>query len=356
MAFIELDRKKLKHNYNYLSGLFSERDIAWGIVTKVLCGNPLFLKEVLELGIMQVCDSRVSNLQVIKELNPEIQTIYIKPPAQTAIPEVVKYADISFITEFETVKALSKEAQKQKKLHKVIIMIEMGDLREGVMRDEFIDFYARIFNLAQIEVIGIGTNLNCLSGVLPNQDKLIQLCLYKELIEAKFNRKIPLVSGGSSVTIPLLFKQLLPAGISHFRVGETLFFGNDIVDNVPIKEMQNNIFRLYAEIIELSEKPLVPEGEMGVNVAGHSIEINEEDYGKTSHRAILDMGLLDVDEKHIHPVDESIKFFGASSDMLVVDIGKNKKNYKVGDLIEFRLDYLGVLSALNSYYIEKRVV
>ncbi len=356
MAFIELNRKKLQHNYEYLSNLFDTSGIEWGVVTKVLCGNEKYLKEVIDLGMGQICDSRASNLKVIKELNPDVQTIYIKPPAKGTIPDVVKYADISFITEFETIKALSREARKQHKTHKVIIMIEMGDLREGVMRDEFIDFYARIFELSNIEVVGIGTNLNCLTGVLPNQDKLIQLCLYKELIEAKFNKEIPLVSGGSSVTLPLMFKQLLPTGINHFRIGETLFFGNDIVDNVPIEGMESDIFRLFAEIIELSEKPYIPEGEMGTNLSGHSFEIKEDDYGKTSHRAILDLGLLDVDQKHLSPVDTRLEFFGASSDMMVVDLGENSGNYKVGDTIEFRLSYLSVLSLLNSYYIEKKVI
>jgi len=73
-------------------------------------------------------------------------------------------------------------------------MIEMGELREGVMGDAFIDFYESVFNLSNIEVVGIGTNLSCLYGVLPNQDKLIQLSLYEQLIEAKFNKNIPYVS------------------------------------------------------------------------------------------------------------------------------------------------------------------
>ena len=356
MAYIELNRKKLQHNYKYLQKLFTEHNIQWGIVTKVLCGNELFLKEVLKLGINQVCDSRTTNLEVIKKIKPEIETVYIKPPARRNIKDIVSFADISFNTEYATIKQLSEEAGKQGKIHKIIIMIEMGDLREGVMRDEFIDFYARVFQLPHIEIVGIGTNLNCLNGILPNNDKLIQLSLYEQLIEAKFNKNIPYVSGGSSVTIPLLFKDLLPNGISHFRVGETLFFGNDLYSGTNLDNMQTKIFRLFAEIIELSEKPVVPEGEVGVNVAGHTIEINKSDYGKTSNRAILDLGLLDVEEKNIVPIDKELDFVGASSDMIVLDLAENKQNYKVGDLIEFELNYLGALSILNSNYIEKKVV
>ena len=120
--------------------------------------------------------------------------------------------------------------------------------------------------------------------------------------------------------------------------------------------MKSDIFSLFAEIIELSEKPFVPEGELGTNLTGHVVEINEEDYGKIAYRAILDLGLLDVEDSNIRPVDRDMEFIGSSSDMIVMDLGENKKNYKVGDLVEFEVNYLGLLSLLNSFYIEKRVV
>ncbi len=356
MAYIELNRKKLRYNYKYLDDLFRKNDIKWGIVTKLMCGNETFLREVLDLGIKQVGDSRVSNLKMIKKINPEVETMYIKPPPRRSIKSIVRYADISFNTEYTTIKVLSEAAIQLNKTHKIIIMIELGELREGVMRDDLIEFYGRVFELPNIEIIGLGTNLTCLSGVLPSQDKMIQLSLYKQLIEARFNKKIPLVSGGSSVTIPLILENRLPAGINHFRVGETLFFGNDIYHNVDIEDMQHNLFHLYTEVIELSEKPVVPDGELGENLEGESISINEELYGETTCRAIIDLGLLDVDREHMTPVDESIEFAGASSDVIVLDLGDNKRNYKVGDLIEFNLDYLGVLKILNSEYIDKKVV
>ena len=134
----------------------------------------------------------------------------------------MRYADVSFNTEFETIRLISEEAVRQNKKHKIIIMIEMGDLREGVLGDNLIDFYSSIFKLPNIEIVGIGTNLNCLNGVMPSHDKLIQLSLYKQLIDATFKVKIPWVSGGSSVTIPLLLKKMLPTGINHFRIGQTL--------------------------------------------------------------------------------------------------------------------------------------
>lgn len=355
MAFITLNSKKLRYNFIFLDDIFKKQDIQWCVVSKLLCGNKLYLNELLKLGMNQVADSRISNLKAIKNIDPGIETIYIKPPAKHSIPGVVKYADISLNTNIETIKKLSGEAEKQNRTHKIIIMIEMGELREGIMRDDLITFYAQVFELRNIEVVGIGTNLSCLYGVLPNNDKLIQLSLYKQLIEALFKIRIPLVSGGSSVTIPLMFQKMLPKGINHFRVGETLFLGTDVYNDTKFEKLHNDVFRLYAEIIELIEKPLVPMGEIGTNVSGESLQFNRHQVGQTTFRAIIDMGLLDIEENQIFPADPEIKIVGASSDMIVIDLGNNTKHYKVGDVLEFTMNYLGTVRIMNSKYIEKRL-
>lgn len=357
MAYLTLDRKKLKHNYTYLRDLFAESGIEWAIVTKLLCGEEKYLKEVIDLGIKEICDARISNLKKVKEMGPpDLHTVYIKPPATAAIEDIVRYADASFNTEFETIKLLSEEAGRQGKTHKVVIMIELGDLREGIMGDHLIDFYGSIFELPHIKVTGIGSNLNCLHGVMPSPDKLIQLALYKQLIEAKFDRKIPWVTGGTSVVIPLLYTRQLPANINHFRIGETLFFGNDLVHGNVFEEMESKVIRLFAEIIEITKKPVVPMGSMEENPSGEVFEINEEDYGRTTFRAILDLGLLDISYDYLIPEDEDFEYVGASSDMLVIDLQENPKGYKVGDIIPFDLKYMGALRLLNSAYIGKRVV
>lgn len=356
MAYIELDQEKLNHNFEFLKEMFGKNNIQWGVVSKLLCGNKAYLKVLLDMGVDEVHDSRISNLRAIKQINPEVQTVYIKPPPRRSLRSLVRYADVSFNTDYDTIRAISDEAVRQDTKHKIIIMIEMGDLREGVMGDLVVDFYASVFKLPNIEIIGIGANLNCLNGVMPSHDKLIQLSLYKQLIEATFKRKIPWVTGGSSITIPLLMKKMLPQGINHFRIGETLYFGNNLVTEKTIKGMKKDAFTLYAEIVELLEKPKVPIGELGTNLAGEEYEINERDYGKTSYRALIDVGLLDVEPKHLFPIKKGLEVTGASSDMLAIDLGSNRMKLKSGDLVGFHLDYMGVLSILNSNYIEKRIV
>lgn len=356
MAYITLNKTKLKYNFEYLNNLFKKNNIDWSIVTKLLCGNKDMLSELFSLGINQVCDSRITNLRIIKSLDKNIETMYIKPPARRSIRSVVKYADISMNTESHTVKLLSEEAQRQRKNHKVIIMVELGELREGVPDEKLISMFKKIYQLKNIEIVGIGTNLSCLYGVLPSKDKLNKLIEYRDMLESKFNHNIECVTGGSSVTIHLLLNNNLPKEVNHFRIGETLFFGTDVYSGHKMHFLENDIFKLYSQIIEISEKPLEPQGEFGTNVAGDTYQVKDELKGQTGMRAIIDIGLLDVDPDHIKPVVENIEVVGASSDMIVVNLDDVNKNYKVGDFIEFNLDYISALKLLNSRYVEKKIV
>ena len=143
--------------------------------------------------------------------------------------------------------------------------------------------------------------------------------------------------------------------MNHFRVGEALFFGKNLFTDGVIEGLSDQVLELYSQIIELSEKPVVPTGDLGVNPQGKAVQVEEDDYGKTSYRAIIDIGVLDIQPNYLVPVDDHIKITDASSDMLVLDVGSNPKKYKVGDMIRFKLKYMGALGLMSSDYIEKRV-
>ncbi|EAZ80334.1 alanine/ornithine racemase family PLP-dependent enzyme [Algoriphagus machipongonensis] len=356
MALLTLHRTKLKENFEFLKELFDSQKISWGVVSKLLCGNRMYLQELINLGVREIHDSRISNLAMVKKIKPSVQTVYIKPVSKRNVGKMVEFADVSLNSELNTIHWISEEAVLQKKKHKIIIMVETGDLREGVMGEQLVEFYSQIFQLPNIEVIGLGTNLNCLNGVMPSTDKLIQLSLYKQIIELKFNKKIPWVSAGTSVTIPLMLTHQLPLGINHFRVGETLYFGLDLFEEKLIEGMQGDVFVLHTEIVEMQEKPMLPVGNLANNPQGETAEIDTELYGQSSFRAILDIGLLDVDPKYLIPKDQGIEILGASSDMIIINLGKNLQNYKVGDSLTFDLKYMGALGLLNSDYVDKKVI
>jgi predicted amino acid racemase len=363
MAELLISTKKIQNNIKYLSDYFQSNNIHWSLVTKVFSGDKEFLKHVLTDDIIKkidsVGDSRLTSLKNLKEVNPGMRTIYIKPPAKMYADEIIKYADISLNSSFTTIIALNNSAKKLNKIHQIIIMVELGELREGIKRTELISFYEKVFKLSNIDIIGIGSNLGCMYGVEPSYDKLLQLSLYKELISAKFNKNLKYVSGGTSITLPLIENNSVPKDINHFRIGEAIFFGVSPLDNKQFKELSIDAFEFTANIIELEEKKIIPDGIISDGNIGHSADFDMQDITVTTTKAILDFGLLDVDQKDIEFIDESLQYVGITSDMLVIDIGKNKtkdgsQKYKIGDKIRFKPNYMAVARLLNSKFIDKK--
>lgn len=364
MAELIIHTENIKKNIRSLSDYFKGKSIEWSLITKVFSGDPDFLKHVLTDDVIEninsVGDSRLTSLKNLREVNPDMRTIYIKPPAIVYADDVVKYADISLNSSLDTILALNEAAQKQDLIHRVIIMIELGELREGVNGEDIVHFYERVFNLPHVEVIGIGSNLGCMYGVEPTVDKLMQLSLYKELISERFDKRLPLISGGTSITLPMLESGNLPEEINHFRIGEAAFFGISPLKNEPFLNLSTNTFEFEANILELERKQLVPEGVIGDANIGHTAEVNNNQTG-SSLKAILDFGLMDVDHTNLETTDQDLSFVGITSDMMVVDVGDNegkdgKPKYETSQPIRFTPNYMGVARLLSSKFIDKRYV
>jgi predicted amino acid racemase len=361
MAELVIKSTKILQNVEKLNHLFEKHCVQWTLVVKILSGHKEFLRQLLFNPIVKkihsVGDSRISGLKTIKEINPEIVTMYIKPPAMDTIKSIVAYADISLNSSFRTIEALNAEAKKQGKRHRVIIMIELGELREGILREKVVEFYTRVFQLENIDIEGIGTNLGCMYGVQPTYDKLLQMSLYKQLLEAKFNTKLPLISGGSSITLPLIGKSAMPKNVNHIRIGESAFMGTSPFDNKKFRDLTTDTFEYRSNIIELELKETTPDGIITEGNIGHTSDTDHLKYDK-SYRAIVDFGLLDVDIHELAPKDKEIRFAGTTSDMSVYDLGPattQKCKYKVGDKLIFTPSYMAVARLMNSKYIDKRL-
>ena len=261
------------------------------------------------------------------------------------------------ISSFRTIEAINAEAGRQGKRHRIIIMIELGELREGILREKVVEFYKRVFELDNIDIEGIGTNLGCMYGIQPTYDKLLQMSLYKQLIEAKFNTSLPLISGGSSITLPLVGKSAMPKNVNHLRIGETPFLGTSPFDGKKFRDLSTDAFEYLGNIIELELKETSPDGILTEGNIGHTAEDFEWDH---SYRAILDFGILDVDVHELVPKDPDLRFAGTTSDMSVYDLGpveKDKKcKYKVGDKAKFTPSYMAVARLMNSKFIDKRIL
>lgn len=359
MARLKVHVDRLLENIETINAFMRKHEKEWSLVVKVLGTDKAVLTKLLEhpaiLGTHSIAVSQWKSLRMVKDLNPSLRTMYIKPPSPKNVSYIVKYADISLNTTLSTIKALSDEAVKQNKTHQIIVMIEMGELREGIKREGLMPFYKNIFKLPNIQVVGIGTNLGCMYGIQPTYDKLIQLVLYEQLIEAKFKRSLELVSGASSITMPILERGKVPKGINHFRIGEAAFLGTSPLDNKPILGLNTGAFTFEATIVELYKKENQPDGVITDAAVGNTSEDEILEEG-SSYKAILDFGVLDVDADHLIPEDPDLKFFGNSSDLTVYDLGDNPRAYKTGDTLRFRLKYMAVAKLMYSRFVEKILI
>lgn len=354
MNQLTIDLLALRHNIHQVDEWVSaHHDASWTLVTKVLCGHPGVLEALRALGVRSMADSRLSNLEAIASACGDVETWYLRLPHLPVVDDVVRLADVSLNSEVEIIEALNEAARRQDSVHRIIIMIELGDLREGVLPGSLAEFYERVLNLSNIEVIGIGSNLGCLSGAIPTIDQYSHLSLYHELLELKFGHRLSMISAGTSAALPLLRDGVVPAKINHFRVGESVFLGTDLVNGGTLAGLRDDAITLDVHVVEVREKSLSPTGETTDMMPFESLQTSEQPPGSRGHRAIVTIGHLDTDVGGLTPVDERYELVGASSDLSVVNLGSNPENLTVGDTIQFRPSYGALVRLMLSKYIDK---
>jgi ornithine racemase len=355
MNRVVIDLGVMKHNIEVVDRWMTSHGASWTLVTKCLCGHADTLLGLQMLGVRSIGDSRLENLHAMERAGTNFETWYLRLPHLTAIPDIVRLSDVTLNSEMRVIEAISAEAQRLDKLHRIIVMIELGDLREGILPGSLTDFYNHVFGLPNVKVQGIGANLGCLSGSVPNVDQLMQLVLYRELLELKFERPMPMISAGSSAVLPLLLQGSLPKPINHFRIGEAVFLGSDLIHGGSLKALRNDAIYLEADIVEIKEKNLIALGESTAHTPFEPIEQQDSSHepGQRGYRAVISVGQLDTEVKGLLPLNPLHHIAGASSDLSVVNVGENPGGLKVGDNIKFRLNYAALVRAMSSPYIEK---
>lgn len=355
MTRIIINPEVLRHNIEVIDRWMKQHGAKWTVVTKVLCGHVETLSVLQKLGVRSMGDSRLDNLKAIERVVPDFESWYLRLPHLSAIKEVVSLADVSLNSEIEIIKALNDEAERQGKTHRIIIMIELGDLREGILPGSLISFYRQIFELSNIEVLGIGSNFGCVSGTVPNSDALMQLVLYRELLELKFNQKLPMISAGSSSVLPLLLEGQVSRQMNHFRIGEAVFLGTNLIKGGTLPGLRDDAISLEAEIVEIKEKNLIPLGDTSqiTPFDTDTSDNSEKASSRRGYRAIVAIGQLDTNVAGLTPCNPAFRIAGASSDVTVLNIGDDDAGLRIGDTIQFRCNYSALLRLMIGKYTDQ---
>ncbi len=346
-----IDLNKIKNNLDKTIEMVKGAGCSLMIVTKGYCADMEIYQMLNESSIDYLADSRIQNLKKYEGTKKE--RVLLRLPMQSEADEVVRYSDLSLNSEIETIKKLNKAAENQNKTHKILLMIDLGDLREGIFFKDEEDIYLaveEILLLKNIELYGLGVNLTCYGAVIPKNENLSILVETAAKIEEKFNIKLQMISGGNSSSVYLIGKKELPEKINNLRVGEAFLLGDETAYSEMLDGFYDDAFVLEAEIIELKEKQTVPVGETGVDAFGNKPVY--EDLGVIK-RAIIAVGRQDVDPYNLHPIDSKISVLGASSDHLILNVQDSDVEYKTGDIVKFKLSYSSLLRATTSSYVQK---
>lgn len=356
MPVLQINLTKLRDNARQEKALLAQHGVEVMAVNKVFDGCVETAQAVMDGGINVIAESRTYNLKKIR--NTGCTTCLLRSPCLSEIEDVVRYADISLNSEPVVMKALSEEAVRQGKIHQVLLMVDMGDLREGIWfseYDQILEAIKLIKSLPGLALYGMGTNFNCYGTVLPTTKNGEDFLALVKRVEDDAELTVRRLSAGNCTSYHLMDKGLWPQGLNHLRIGGLHEFGIEYVDMKYLDEFHHStkdvslacsdLYLLHAEIIELNSKPTVPVGELGVDAFLQPKSFIDRGVRK---RALLAFGRQDVPAENCVPQDDAITVLGQTSDHTLVDIEDSKQPLKVGDIISFELDYTGLLMACQT--------
>ncbi|MDK2945706.1 alanine/ornithine racemase family PLP-dependent enzyme [Geotoga petraea] len=348
-----IDLAKVKNNSKNVVEKCHSLGVEVAGVTKVMCGMPEIAEAMIETNIDMIADARMQNIKKLKGNGIKKDFLLLRIPMISELDELIENVDITLISELKTIKILGEKALAKNKKQKIIFMIDLGDLREGVWYKNAVENIEKIIEIQGIELIGIGTNLGCFGGVLPTLEKMNMLVDIKTEVKEKLNFELKYISAGSTAALPLVENKDLPKEINHYRLGESILCGTDVTNNRKVPGAYQDAVYLEAEIVEIKEKPSMPEGEIGLDAFGRKPHFEDKGWRK---KCILAVGEQDIDPEGLIPINKDIEVLHASSDHTIIDITECKSDYNIGDIIRFKLSYSALLKATTSQYVEKIII
>ena len=346
---VEINLAHLQHNVSKVVEKCGSFGIQVAGVIKGATGIPEVARAFDKGGAAFIASSRLEQLEDAINAGIEKPMMLIRIPMLSEVKDVIRLADISLNSEFEVIKALNDEARAQGKLHKVILMADLGDLREGFWdKDEMIKVAEYIENkMINIQLVGIGTNVGCYGSISPTVEKLEELVELAERIEERLGRQLEYISGGATSSLMRVWDKNIPKRINMLRVGEGILLARDldVFYGYDMSDLYQDIFRLKAEVIEVKDKPSYPVGTIAIDAFGHTPTYVDRGIRR---RALLAMGKVDYgDPAELLPMDKSIEVLGASSDHTIIDLEDAERDYKVGDIMTFDICYATVVYLTN---------
>lgn len=343
---LEINLDRLHHNARTLVTLLGRRGISVTGVTKATLGSPTIAREFVRAGVASLGDSRIENLERQRGDGIDAPMMLIRSPMPSQCSTVVAVADLSLNSELEVIRGLSAAAGEQRRTHGVVLMVELGDLREGILPGDLHDVARETLQLANITLRGIGTNLACQSGVAPDAHNMGELSVLASRLESDLGVSLDIVSGGNSANLDWALGADSIGRINHLRLGESILLGREPLRRTPIDNLFTDAFTLVAEVIEAKVKPTHPWGEIYETAFGVAASHAAP---SSAHRVLIALGQQDTDPAGLAP-PAGFEIIGSSSDHVV--LAAERAGTPVGSELRFAVNYAALLRAATSPFVE----
>jgi predicted amino acid racemase len=350
---LTVDLAKVEHNARAVVSVCGEHGIAVTGVTKGACGEPEVARAMLRGGVVSIGESRLENVRRLRAGGVHDPVMMLRMPSLSHVAEVVELAASSCNAELGVVDALAAAALDAGTQHGVIVMVDIGDLREGVWPDQLVTFARHVHDRAGLRLAGIGANLACFGGVIPTSWNMGLLVELVDKVEAELGEPVGMVSGGNSSALPLVAGGEMPDRVNHLRIGEAILLGRETVERTAWPGTVQDAVVLHGEVLELGFKPSLPIGPRGQDAMGHVPEFVDRGW---RHHALVNLGTVDTDTGGLTPVDPRLHVLGGSSDYLVLDASEARGDLRVGDRVDFVPGYGAMVRAASSPYVELRCI
>lgn len=340
-----IDIPKVVHNFQNIQRLCRQRGVALTGVVKGVAGDFKIVEALVAAGLEELGDSRLENLERFSVFQG-VNRVLLRLPGLNGIERVASFADLSLNAERETIAALERLGIR----HRILLMVDLGDRREGVLESEINGIARFCKGLRNIEVIGVGANFSCFAGVKPEPEKLAALVSIAAVLKEEFHLPIEYVSGGNSSSLPLLYAGTLVPGINHLRIGEGILLGRETLNGQLLPDLFHDAFLVEAEVLQSQWKPAKADGQIGRDAFGRIPQIPE---AKDGYRLLINLGQQDTPISGLTPLDRGVQILGGSSDYLVL---ASEEKIPVGSVLRFTPNYWGLLALMTSPYVRKHYI
>ncbi len=235
---LDIDVDKIGHNARELVERTAQRNISVTAVTKAMLGSPRLARVLCAAGAGALGDSRIENIERMREAGVDAPMLLLRSPMTTQIDRVVRSGAMSVNTEKEVLSALASSARTLGRVHEVMLMVELGDLREGLMPNQLHNAVLLVQHLPTLRLSGIGANLACRNGIEPSVENMDALSAMVESVETTFGVEIDIVSGGNSANLDWALSSAAPGRINNLRLGEAVLLGREPLRRRPIDGLQ----------------------------------------------------------------------------------------------------------------------